>query len=133
MPRCKARVLESQIIGGKFLAKIELNGHLPKVGEVINCKWGAIRSLPQNSLWWVYLTWLVNEGGLKEHGHFFPETLHENLKKHILSETKSDDATTTDLNKMEFSDFFEKADKFVQEFFEISTAGFWAEHERNFK
>lgn len=131
MPRVKAKVLASKIVDGKFMAKIQLNGYLPKEGEILTVKWGSIRSLPQNSLYWVYLNWCINEGGLKDHGHFFAETLHENLKKHLLANPtgeREEEVTTTDMGKLEFSEYFEKVDKFIQEFFELDTSAFWQEH-----
>lgn len=132
MPKIKAKIIKTKNADGKLMALIQCNEKLPNVGDTVSLKWGSIRSLSQNSLWWAYLTWCINEGGLKEHGHFFPESLHDNLKKHLLSSEKKDDATTTDLTKMEFSEFFEKADLFIQEFFEISTAPFWDNKEKNY-
>ena len=134
MPKIKAKVLKTKIDSGRFYALIECNGKIPQVGEIINLKWGSTRTLSQNALYWVYLTWLIQEGGLKELGHFFPETLHENLKKHLLANPKAkaeEEVTTTDMGKMEFSEYFEKVDKFVQEFFEIDTSAFWEEHKNN--
>lgn len=136
MPRVKAKVLASKLVNGTMLAKIELNGKLPRVGEILSVKWGSNRTLPQNALYWVFLNWLINDAGLKEHGHFFAETLHENLKRHLIAQVKGEreeEATTTDLTKSEFSEYFEKVDQFVQEFFEIDTAPFWQEHRENYQ
>lgn len=135
MPRVKAKVLATKIDGGKMLAKLQFNGSLPKDGEILTVKWGSNRTLPQNSLYWVYLNWLINHAGLKEHGHFFAESLHENLKKHLLANVKGEkvtEVTTTDLGKAEFSEYFEAVDKFIQEFFEIDTAPFWHEHKEKY-
>lgn len=133
MPKISGKVLATLTdVKGNMLAKICLNGKLPKVGELVSVKWGSVRSLSQNSLYWVFLQWLIDEGGLKEHGHFFPESLHENLKRHLLAgHEKEIEPTTTDLNKMEFSEYVEKVDKFIQEFFEIDTAPFWEQRENN--
>ena len=141
MPKCKAKVLISKIIDGQMLAKIQLNGKMPKKGDVLSVKWGAVRSMPQNALYWVYLSWLIEHGGLKDHGHFSPQAFHDNLKQHFLStkamtkgEFKSiesaDALTTTQMNKSEFSEYVDKVDKFVQSFFEIDTSAFWDEHKQ---
>lgn len=133
MPKVTAKVLAVKDDNGTRLAKIQLDGNLPPVGASVSVKWGSVRSMPQNALYWTYLTWLIDVAGLKDHGHFFPESLHENLKKHLLAEASKDlEATTTDLSKSEFSLYFEKVDKFIQEFFEIDTAPFWQEHQERF-
>jgi len=135
MPRVKAKVLATKIDNGQMLAKLQFNGSLPRSGEILTVKWGSTRTLPQNSLYWVYLNWLINDAGLKDHGHFFAEELHQNLKKHILPKDKHESieqVTTTDLTKSEFTDYFEKVDAFVREFFEIDTTPFWDEHRANY-
>ena len=66
-------------------------------------------------------------------GHFSVDALHENLKKELLSQKKLDKGvfkivetgSTTDLNKMEFGEYFEAVDQFVVSFFGIDTSGFW--------
>jgi len=133
MPKVDARVLATKISDGAMLAKIQLNGKLPKIGERLIVKWGAQRSHAQNALLWVYYTWLINDAGLKEHGFFCVEALHESLKAHFLADkimTKGEwkvveDGSTAILTKSEFSEYVEKIDAFICSFFEIDTSSFW--------
>ena len=134
MPRVKGKVLKSGTKDGNLLCLIQVNELIPKSGEIVTLKWGSVRTLPQNSLYWVFLNWLINEAGLKNQGHFFAEELHGNLKKHLLQQAKgkNEEETTTDLTKSEFSEYFDSVDKFVQEFFGVDTAPFWEEYRKNF-
>ena len=137
MPRVKARVLSLKVEGRKLLAVLEFNEKVPQVGELVTVKWGSTRSLSQNSLYWLFLYWLINDGGLRDHGHFSPEALHLDLKAHFLSEkvfTKGqfkafEEATTTTLTKTEFGEYVDAVNQFVQEFFGVDTSSFWAESE----
>lgn len=118
------------------LAYIELDKMGLKVGDTIDVRWGKKRSLRANSLYWVYLTWVINEGGLKEQGHFSPEALHIDLKTHLLATKKLtkgifkivEVGSTADKDNKEFSQYLEIADQFICEFFGIDTSPFWRIH-----
>lgn len=141
MPKVAAKVLATKEQDGKLLAKIQLDGKLPPSGERITVKWGSTRSLPQNSLYWLFLNWIINEGKLKDHGHYDPQALHMDLKAHFLAEKVFDKgkfkaietASTAMMNKSEFGEYFDKVDKFMSEFFQIDTSPFWDEYERDWK
>ena len=136
MPRIKARVYQVGYKDGKLMALLECNQKAPMKGEIVNVQWGSTRTLPQNALYWKYLTWLIEDGGLKDQGHFSPYALHIDLKTHFLAEKIMDkgefvaveEPTTTTLGKSDFGEYFDKVDKFMQEFFNISTAPFWEEY-----
>lgn len=141
MPTVKARVLSTNIDEqGWFIAKVRFNRKFPPVGDILTVKWGSTRTLAQNSLYWVYLHWLINHAGLKEQGHFSEQALHDNLKSALLARKvlekdkfkAVEEATTALLCKSEFSEYFQKVDDFVKDFFEIDTSGFWKEHKDNY-
>ena len=134
MPKTDAKILDTKVTpDGRLLAKVEFNIYLPKVGTKITAKWGSVRNLSQNSLYWVYLSWLINEAGLKDQGHFSVEVLHYNLKQHLLAEKVLDkgvfvaveEATTTMLDKVKFGEYLQAVDDFIREFFKVNTQPFW--------
>lgn len=139
MPKVKAIVQTVDISAGQLFATLQFNKMVPKRGEIVTVKWGSTRTPSQNALYWKYLSWLIQHGGLKEHGHFDPQALHDNLKAHFLSEkimekgqfVAVEDPTTTLLGKADFGDYFQKVDEFMNDFFGISTAAFWEEYEQH--
>ena len=142
MPKASAKVIKTKTGDkGELLAIVQFNRLSPRVGETLSVKWGSVRSLSQNALYFVFLSWLIDEGGLKEQGHFDPEALHLDLKAHFLANKIFDkgkfkaieESTTTDLTKSEFAEYFEKVNDFVFDFFKIDTAPFWRNYEENYK
>lgn len=144
MPTVKIKVMKTEVKDGKFFCVLALNKKMPKVGEYGTLKWGSKRTLSQNAFLWVFYSWLINDAGLKDQGHFSPQALHDNLKAHFLSEKimnrgqfkaieEPEDITTTLMNKSEFSEYFENVNKFMQEFFEIDTQPFWKQYADNFQ
>jgi len=133
MPRVKAKVLATKIDEqGRYLAKIQLNAKMPPDGSYLTVKWGSERSLPQNNLYWKYLSWLIEDAGLKDQGHFSAEGLHEDLKAYFLSK-KEDVPSTALLNKAEFAEYLMKVDEFVRDFFGVDTSPFWEEYKEFFE
>ena len=137
MPKVSAKVMYVDRSAGKLFAKLQFNGAVPHVGDLVNVRWGELRTVPQNRLYFSYLRWLIEEAGLREHGHFSVQALHDDIKAYFLADKKLsrgefkaiEEATTTDLTTKEFSDYIEKVRQFVHEFFEISDEVFWKQVE----
>lgn len=119
MPKVEGKVLKTKTSNGRFQALILLNGKLPKQGERVSVRWGAIRSLPQNALYWKFIDWLIKDAGLKDMGHFDSIAFHDNLKARFKVES------TTQMDKVEFGEYFDKVDELARDFFEIDTKPFW--------
>ena len=137
MAKIKAKVLQTKIDeNGRFLAKICLNGKLPKVGEMITVQFGKKRSNDQNALYFVFLEFLMNDCGLKEE-YADKEELHEELKGRFLAKKvrgKSGFYTikvgsTTDLDKLAFCEYLEKVNKCMAEYKNIDCAPFWKDYQ----
>ena len=140
MPTVKAKILNSWIENGKYLAKIQLNRKLPKKGIFIDVHWGAKRSLMQNAFYWEYLTFLWEDCNLKEE-YLTIEELHETLKATFLSERiigKNDleiikVGSTTNLDKVSFGEYLDKVDKAMVAFHSIDTHPFWDTYAKEYK
>ena len=80
--KVKAKVLK--IKDNKIL--LECNGRTPQVGFIVTIKYGKIRSVKSNALYWVLLNWYIDHGGVKEQGYIDAQELHEALKGRILAQ-----------------------------------------------
>jgi len=115
------------------LAKIEVDTDKLKAGMPITVTTGKKRSNKCNAFYWLYLTYTINECGLKEKGFFCPEALHASLKAHFLSEKILDkgkfklmsEGTTTELCSKEMTAYLEKVDLFICDFFGVDTSAFF--------
>ena len=126
---------------GRLITILQFDRKAPRKGEFVDVRWGAKRTLAQNSLYWVYLNFLIDDCDLKDQGHFSPQALHLDLKAHFLAEKimvkgkfkAVEEATTTTLNKVEFGEYLQKIDDFVREFFEVDTQVFWDTYMKDYR
>lgn len=137
MPKVSGTVLASKIFEGKMLAKISLNGSMPKQGDRITVKWGRTRSNSQNALYWLYLQFLWQDCNLKEEYNTVEE-LHETLKATFLSKRVFHDGkefinvkSTTALDKLAFGEYLKQIDDAMVEYHHCNTAPFWQEYKDN--
>jgi hypothetical protein len=137
MPKVTATVLASKIVDGKMLAKIALNGSMPKTGDRLTVKWGRARSNSQNALYWLYLQFLWQDCGLKDEYNTVEE-LHETLKATFLSNRIFHDGlefihvkSTTSLDKLAFGEYLKQIDNAMVEYHHCDTAPFWDAYENN--
>jgi len=139
MPRVKARVLKTQPTKGELKALLQFNGKLPKVGDIITCKWGSQRSTQQNKFYWLYLEWILEHGGLKDE-YLSVEELHETLKGRFLSKKVQTNlgfqtiriGSTTELDKLAFGEYIDKIDKVMVDYCKIDTSPFFEEYRENY-
>jgi len=139
--KVSGKVLNTTIDQGAMIAQIQLNGKLPHKGEHVVVKWGSNRNLQQNSLYWVFLNWVLNDANLKDQGHFSVEALHLNLKTFILAEKIFDkgrfkaieEASTATLSKSDFGEYLTRVDEVVQEIFKIDTSSFWQTYAQDYQ
>jgi len=133
--KVKAKVLktkENQVL-------LKCNGKIPKVGDIVTLRWGRVRSNSQNALYWVWLNWIIDNGGQNK-GYLDATELHDVLKARLLSrkiEAKGGIktiiiGTTTDLKKDEFVAYMEKCEHIVEEFLGISSKEFYKEYSENY-
>ena len=135
MPKVQGKVVDINTQSGRFIAKIEMNRKVPPQGEHVIVKWGKVRSVDQNSLYWKFLEYLMEDGGLKEQ-YLDKEELHETLKGRFLTtKVKSKSGfdifkvgSTTDLDKLSFGEYLDKVDKIMVEYCKIDTSSFWKDY-----
>lgn len=113
--------------------------NVPKVGSKITIVFGNRRTIAQNKLYWVWLTWCVNNG-LKDQGCLCAEELHETLKDYFLAEKalekgvlkKLRAGTTTDLDVKEFNQYQDACDNLINSEYNVCTALFWEQYAEDY-
>ena len=122
-----------------MLCLLQFNGKMPNVGETVSCKWGKVRSLSANALYWLYLEFLIEDCNLKEQ-YLDAEELHEAMKMRFLSRQvtigKGFDTfkiqSTTTLDSTSFTEYIDKIDKAVTEYLGCNTHEFWQTYAENY-
>ena len=140
MPTCKVKILAVWEEQGKHLVKAQFNRKPPPKGSFVDVRFGAKRSLMQNSFYFAYLTFLWDDCELKKE-YLTVEELHETLKATFLSKRITNASgielikvgSTTKLDKIAFSEYLERIDKAVTTFHNLDTSSFWKEYAENYK
>lgn len=140
MPKVAGKVIKTKIEDKAMLAIIKFNGKLPPVDAKVTIKWGRTRSNLQNNFYWLYLTFLFEDCGLKDE-YLTIEELHETFKATFLSKSVFCDngfefvkvGSTTTLDKLSFGEYLDKIDKAMTEYKNIDTSKFFEEYERFWK
>ena len=131
MPKITGQVYKNLQKDGKFYCVIRVDGKMPNLREYVSLKWGAVRSLDQNALYWAFLGFLLSAGLKDEYGT--TEELHESLKAAFLSKKNElgllKIGSTTELGKSEFGDYLDKINLAMAEMCGIDTSEFWKAHE----
>lgn len=134
--------IQAQIIGIEDkIIKVKVAQQRFRTGDKVYIVKNSQRSLSQNAFLWKYYTFLIEDMGLKDQGFFCPEAIHASLKARFLSEKAMskgewkiiEEGSSAILSKSEFSEYFEKVDHFVCDFFEISTAEFFDDYQNIYK
>lgn len=134
MPTKKGKILQVGKKDGKTACLIQLGGKLPKKGEVVTLKWGKVRSLSQNALYWKFLDYLLEDCGLKDQ-YIDKDELHETFKGRFLAKKSVSKSgfeiikvgSTADLDKIAFGEYIDKIDKVVTQYCHVDTSPFWEE------
>lgn len=135
MPRVKGRVLKVGVIDGEYRCLVSLNRKIPSKGELCTLEWGKKRTNDQNSLYWKFLTWLMEDCGLKEQ-YDTEDELHEQFKGRFLVKMVESELglltvirSTKDLDTAEFHEYIEKINNILPKYLNIDPSPFWEEYE----
>ena len=132
------KIIEADENHIEFTVHLDQPGNFKLGQEVTINQAKKIRSLKQNSFYWVFLEWLINPfgGDLQSQGHFSVEGLHEDIKSWIKATHEHDfkmdrEFTTTELTRQEFKKFFDivSQDLMVDKL-GVDTSGFWQDYQR---
>lgn len=128
-------VISTETKDDKLLMTCQMNGSSPKKDAHITVKWGRQRTNDQNSLYWVWLQWIFDNGA-KNEGYASTEELHDAFKGRFLTENKVGHngmkycyiKSTTDLDTLEFTEYIDKCGQAAREFMSIDDARFWVDY-----